>query len=468
MGRAARYLIRQGDGAGGLVLRGAALGLWHYRGAEVVIAGPSETGKTTACLHKLNALLWKYPGAQAVLVRKVRDTIYATVLQTYLRKILREGVTAYGGERPAWFDYGNGSRLWLAGMDDPGKALSSERDFVYVNQAEELAADDWQVLTTRATGRAGHAPYGQVIGDCNPGPPWHWLRNRPSLRLLESRHEDNPLLYNDAGVLTEQGRRTLAVLDALTGVRRERLRLGRWVAAEGTVYAFDPARHVIPRSAVPPAVACLAGVDWGFKNPGVLGVWTTDADGRLYLVREVYRTGQLIDWWVTRARDVRDRHRVEVFVCDPSEPAYIEAFRRAGLHAVAADNAVRPGIDAVESRLAVAADGRPRLFLVADALEERDEVLAGLRKPVCLAQELDVYCWPKAADGRPVKEVPLKENDHGADACRYVCRYLQTRGRGDPAGIRSGGRAETAPAAAGSWGGGIFGGADPRRAPGRW
>jgi hypothetical protein len=32
--------------------------------------------------------------------------------------------------------------------------------------------------------------------------------------------------------------------------------------------------------------------------------------------------------------------------------------------------------------------------------------------------------WPKTADGRPVKEAPVKENDHGCDALRYGVVYL--------------------------------------------
>ncbi len=467
-----RYVIKQGPNAGGPTLRGAALELWRYKGPEVVIAGPSETGKTTSCLHKLNALLWKYQGSQAVLIRKVRDTIYSTVLQTYVRKIIHgTGVEPYGGDRPAWFTYPNGSRLWLAGMDDPGKALSSERDFVYVNQAEELLLDDWQVLTTRATGRAGGAPYGQVIGDCNPGPPYHWIRHRPSIRLLESRHEDNPLLFDDAGGVTEQGRRTLAVLDALTGVRKERLRFGRWVSAEGAVYAFDPRLHVIPPSAVPPARFAFASVDWGLKNPGVLQVWQVDGDGRMYLVFEVYQSGKLIDWWAQQARAARLRYRIECFVCDPSEPAYIQTFIRAGCWSVAGDNRIPPGIQAVEQRLAVQPDGRPRLMLVDGCLAERDEALAEARKPVCTREEFDSYCWPKDVSGRPVKEVPVKENDHGMDGARYAARFLDARGGANPRGILTGGKASV-PGDAGPRGtatsGGPFGGADARRAPDQW
>jgi hypothetical protein len=412
--------------------RGAALQLWRCKSPECVIAGSAETGKTLACCHKLDALLWKYAGAQAVMLRKEYKTLIPTAYQTLRKKVHGPDspITAYGGEKPEWLDYPNGSRLWLAGLDYPGKALSSERDFVYVNQCEELTLTDWGVLCSRATGRAGNSPYPQVMGDCNPGAPTHWIRMRSQegrLVLLESRHEDNPTLWDAARRdWTEQGRLTLAALDALPGVLRDRLRYGRWVAAEGTVYgAWDARVHLIGSEALPARLARVVGaMDWGFTNPGVLQVWLVDGDGRMFLAHEVYRAGRLIEWWADQARQAHQRYHFEAVVCDPSEPAYIAQVCAAGVPARPGDNELLPGIQAVQSRLALAADGRPRLYLLRGALAERDEALAAARKPVCTADEFDVYAYPKGADGKPVKEAPVKVHDHGMDALRYACRYV--------------------------------------------
>jgi phage terminase large subunit len=253
--------------------RGAAVDLWKSRAREIMLSGPAETGKTFACCHKLDALLWKYPGAQAVMVRKTLATLYTTVYQT-LRKVLgpETPVDFYGGDKkPEWLDYPNGSRVYFASMDNAGKALSSERDYIYVNQAEELAIEDWETLTTRCTGRAGNTPYPQIFGDCNPGAPTHWIKGRESLAMLESRHEDNPTLYDDDGNMTEQGRLTIATLDALTGVRYLRLRKGLWAAAEGIWFEdFDPAIHVTDRAEFNPVLSTFLAVDPGVTTGAVL------------------------------------------------------------------------------------------------------------------------------------------------------------------------------------------------------
>lgn len=419
---------------GGFVARGGARELWRCKNHEVMLSGPSETGKTYAALNKLNALLWKYPGSQAAVVRKTRTSIYTSVLRTYKTVIgaaAKGGgspVTFFGGEKPEWADYPNGSRVFFGGMDDPGKVLSSERDFIYVNQAEELTLADWETLTTRCTGRAANAPYSQIFGDCNPGAPTHWILHRDSLTLLESRHEDNPTLFGDDGAITDRGRRTLEILDNLTGTRRQRLRFGRWVQAEGVVYEeWDRAVHLWG-DPLPAFKRYVASVDWGFTNPGVLLVFGIDGDGRMFLVREHYRSGQLIGWWAAKAKDVRAEFRPEAFVCDPAEPSFLEEFRAAGCNAVPGFNAIPPGIQAVKARLSRAADDRPRLYVAKGCLAERDETLASAKQPTSIVEEFDLYVWPKGQDGKPVKEKPVDKDNHGLDALRYAVAYVDRLG----------------------------------------
>jgi len=76
-------------------------------------------------------------------------------------------------------------------MDNPDRVLSSERDFIFVPQAEELTESEWEVLGTRCTGRAAVVANAQIFGDCNPSGTKHWIRTRKSLRLLTATHKDN-------------------------------------------------------------------------------------------------------------------------------------------------------------------------------------------------------------------------------------------------------------------------------------
>lgn len=307
--RAQQHKRRRRSSAGvGVVptFRGAALALQssqtHH---EVCIAGPSETGKTYAALWYLDSLLRAHKNAQAVIVRKVRVTLYGSALQTYQKIIdMRGGVTPYGGKTPEWYDYDNGSRLWVAGMDNPGKALSSERDFVYENQAEELEEADHETLTTRATGRAANAPFAQLIIDCNPGPEDHWIiqrRDAGHLHFIQSKHEDNPTLFDEHGQMTERGRLSMETLDKLTGARYWRLRMGLWVGAEGQHFeAWDEERHVL--KILPPITGdwiIWGGLDYGFGHRFASGVMGLDPAGNTHLMAEYVTRKTLIPDLVT-------------------------------------------------------------------------------------------------------------------------------------------------------------------------
>jgi len=418
---------------------GAALEAQAVRSHEWVLAGPAETGKTFAALWHLHGLLRSTPNARAVLVRKVRADMGGTVLKTWQRVTELRGTApaVYGGAHPEWYGYGNGAQCFVAGMDRPGKVLSGEFDWVYVNQAEELALEDWETLSTRVTGRGAVTPHPMLFGDCNPGPPTHWILSRPALKVLHSRHEDNPTLW-DGGEWTEQGRRTLAILDSLTGVRRERLRFGRWVAAEGVVYEeFDRGTHVVEPFPVPADWRRFRAVDFGYTNPFVCQWWALDPDGRAYLYREVYRAGRLVE---DHARDIRrltGGEPIEATVAD-HDAEDRATLARHGIVTVAARKAVGLGIQAVQARLRKAGDGRPRLFVFRGALAERDESLADARRPVCTAEEFESYSWPKGADGKAVKEEPVKADDHGLDALRYFVMHIDSNAPTAASAVRVG------------------------------
>jgi hypothetical protein len=127
-----------------------------------------------------------------------------------------------------------------------------------------------------------------VWGDCNPGAEDHWIiqrRDAGTLAVLESKHEDNPTLYDAAGALTDQGRRTMATLDALTGVRYQRLRLGRWVGAEGAYYAqLDERLHLCDLRVAPPGWRAWAALDYGFAHPLSFQVGVLDPHGGIVVL----------------------------------------------------------------------------------------------------------------------------------------------------------------------------------------
>lgn len=279
---------------------------WDCHDPTVALFGPAECGKSIIACALLHHIAITNPGVRLVLARKIRETMYSTVLRTFEDKILPEDgicwhsgkqitVRPFGGERAQWYEYSNKSLIFVAGLDKSQKVLSGEFDGILVNQAEELNDEDIEVLETRVTGRAGnikHRPP-QLILEGNPGGQKHPIILRAKqgkLTLFESRHEDNPVLYDpDTGELTEQGERTMHRLDNLTGVRYARLRKGLWAGAEGLYFAeFDSELHGLNEFTYHRRWRTWASMDYGFNHPNVVYFHCEDGDGNQYTFHELW------------------------------------------------------------------------------------------------------------------------------------------------------------------------------------
>lgn len=446
---AAEYHILQlpaGSTSEGFQPYGAVAQLWQCKDHEVILAGPAETGKTRGAIELLDFLLWKHRGSQASMIRKQYSDMPGSCIQTYEKKVLgawnpqfNDGqggfdqsltpVKKYGGEKPQFYSYPNGSRLWIGGLDKPGKVLSSERDFAYINQAEELELADWETIVTRVTGRAGNAPYSQVFADCNPGPRNHWILERErdgGLTLLHSRHEDNPTLYDPlTKELTAQGKITMGVLDSLTGVRYSRLRKGLWVSVEGLIYGeyYDPAFHLIEPFEIPGEWTKYRVVDFGLSHPFVCNWFATDNDGRLYLYRQIYMTGRTVATHAIKIKELSQGEIIKDTICDHDAEDRL-TLKENGIPNIAAKKDVLSGINKVQERLKRQIDGKPRLFIFKNSLVEEDQTLKMDHKPYSTEQELDSYIWANTS-----KEQPVKEYDHGLDTVRYMVVHLDGVGQ---------------------------------------
>lgn len=354
-----------------------------------------------------------------IIIRKRRVDMDSTVLATF-RKLTRTNphVMAYGGEKPIWYDYSSGARLWIAGIDNPGKSLGSEPDIVYVSQAEELYLADWETLTSRANGRAGNLPYGQVLGDANPLNTSHWILERAklgSLQVWNTVHADNPTLYDESGQLTASGVQRLDSLSKLTGVRRKRLYEGLWATAEGVVFDnFSRELHVRTRPDTEMKYWSLA-IDEGYTHPAVILLIGIDSDGRLHVLREFYERGklqaQVVNEAVTlysdrvqRGHEVKRDWRPVVCAVDAAAAGLVADLINSGLPAESCKGRVLDNIAHVQGLLQVAGDGQPRLSI----------------DPSCinLINEFESFVWKKDRDE------PVKENDHAINALWYFCDWL--------------------------------------------
>jgi hypothetical protein len=417
---------------------------WSSRQPEVVTSGPAGTGKSRLWLERLDYQARKYPGMRGLIVRKTRASLTESALVTMERDVLPSGdpmATAQLRRVRTSYDYPNGSTLVVGGLDQASRIMSTEWDTVFVQEATELAEDEWEALNSRL--RSGVLPYQQMTGDCNPDAPHHWIKQRSArgmLTLIETVHEDNPRYFNPDGSMTDAGRDYIAVLDRLSGIRKQRLRQGLWVAAQGAIYElWEPALHVIEPFKIPSDWTRFRTVDFGFVHPFVCQWWALDDDQRLYLYREVFGTYKLVEDWAHLIFALSQNELISATVCDHDaegratlerhlthNAADCDPNRFGGGSTSPADKAnVNEGIDRVAARMKRQKDGKPRLFLFRDARLGADPLLLASHAPTCTEDEIPSYVWDRQSGrlGDRIVQQPRKWQDDGCDAMRYAAGY---------------------------------------------
>lgn len=403
--------------------------LFDDESEEMIAAGPFACGKTFYTTQKLHRRALYVPGEYAI-VRKVKETIKRSVCKTFAKilgydpMISKKGyVKGNGGQNPQSYHYPNGSVIYILGMNHPDGFLSSEFHGVYVNQAEELTYDDWQLLARRS--RNGRIP--QIWGDCNPSHKKHFLAPEvsPEVNRYEMRHKDNPE-YWDRGLKqwTEKGEREISKLKRMTGMRYKRGYLGDWCSAEGAVYEmYDPLRHDVDvqRGDFGADTQWYLSIDYGFTHPTSVGLWATE-NGRHTLFKEIYRTQLTIDDLLAKMDRILNENRVSALsnIFTDHDAEHNERLERAGYGVTLAIKEILPGIDVVKQHLE-----NGTIQFNKNSLIEADPELVG--KPQRVTDELAVYAYPPPDQqkGTERDEYPIDKDNHGCDMTRYFAMGVE-------------------------------------------
>lgn len=403
---------------------GAALDLFKSRSREVLVAGPAGTGKSRACLEKLNLVAMQKP-IRAAIVRKTRKSLTQSAMTTFETKVLPVPNQVRFHEGDQEYRYPSGARIMVAGLDDPEKIGSTEFDMVYVQEATELEEDDWGMLLRGL--RNGVLSYQQIIADCNPSAPEHWLKqrcNRGDTQLLESHHEDNPTLYQ-GGEWTEFGQEYMRTLDTLQGYLYQRLRLGLWVAAQGMYFTeFDPAIHVVKPFEIPADWPRWFAVDYGFSAPFCC-LWFARCpeDRRIYVYRELYGAGLRDEQQAQKILDSTGDEQILLRVLDPSMFNLRTEQQRPSIAAVYASMGVYPPVPGMNNRKQGWAI--VRRALAHDETPTRLQIFEG-RCPNLIRTLPTMVVDPLDPEDVADKVGSSKTEDHAVDALRYgLCAEAQ-------------------------------------------
>lgn len=366
--------------------------------------GPVRSGKTFACLTRFAEFCVSGPPGDLMVLGKTERTIRRNVIGPMKGMFGAQRVRYVQGAGELRFA---GRTIYVVGVNDvraEEKIRGATLAGAYCNELTLFPESAFNQLVDRCS-----VPGAKIFGDTNPDSPFHWLMKHYLSRAdgrdvarWRFRLEDNPVLSPE---YVERLKRLHV------GMWYRRMVLGEWVAAEGAVYdMFDPARHVV--DTLPAMRNYWVGIDYGTTNPTVAVLLGLGDDERLYVVREWRWDSAAKGRRLTDAQLSAEYRRwigtitpLRVFV-DPSAASFITQLYHDGVKGITeADNAVIDGIQDVSTLLAT------------DRLRIHSSCTG-------LIEEMSNYTWDPKAQERG-EDKPLKQNDHGCDALRYVCRGVK-------------------------------------------
>ena len=219
----------------------------------------------------------------------------------------------------------------------------------------------------------------------------------PNYKLVQYRSIDSPYFPK------EEFERVRTTMDRRTFERRY---CGLFTKMEGLVYEdFSQGAHIakeIPQS----FEIVLGGIDWGFTAPAGIVIWGK-YDGRYYLLDEFKQSSYTTPELIEKAKNLKEKWKVNRWYADAAEPDRIKEFNDAGLYVLEGDKSIVTGINKFR---ALIKDDRIRI------------------SPQCKAwiDEVESYHYPEKQDYNDEgEEVPEKHNDHLMDATRYIFSTYQ-------------------------------------------
>jgi phage terminase large subunit len=241
-----------------------------------------------------------------------------------------------------------------------------------------------------------------------------YAKEDPRWFYLESTWRDSPFVKKE---FIEQERKEATKKGTLSTFLQE-VEL-EFRAVQGAVYPlFDRNVHVIKPADVPLELTYYGAIDFGWHTTAflLLGV---DKDQNWYLIDEVYGKEETLDNILPRIKAVIGDKRLVLVVGDSANRDAIEVMGRTyPMVGVNKANDIRGyglGIALVTEKL------KPRAQLI------------GPPKPTLFIgsncnhfiYELEAYRFPEDKPERNPSDIPIKEDDHGPDALRYLFLHLK-------------------------------------------
>jgi hypothetical protein len=145
----------------------------------ILLYGGSRSGKSFIIIRQLILRCLKESGSRALICRFAFNHAKQSLWHDTMPKVLSlcfPGVKPYENKTDWYWEFPNGSQIWLGGLDDKErteKVLGNEYASIFVNEASQVSYNSYTVLLTRLAQNTGLV--NKIYVDCNPPATTHWI-----------------------------------------------------------------------------------------------------------------------------------------------------------------------------------------------------------------------------------------------------------------------------------------------------
>ena len=282
----------------------------------------------------------------------------------------------------------DGNLIEFISVDQPQKIRGRKREFLFINEANELDYEDWQQLVFRTTEK--------IVIDFNPSDFYHWIYDkvitRDDVEFFKTTYLDNKFL--DSSIIDE--------IERLKETDDHYWRiygLGERGISKATIFNYYETDN-IPED----AEFVSFGLDYGYTNDptAMVGVWKRGYD--LYIKEYIYQTmmtGRDIHYKLKEIGVERD-----LIFGDSAEPRLNDELRKMGWNvrpSIKGKDSINAGIDLLK---------RYKIHITKDSHNA--------------IQEFRDYKWKEDKSGK-LTNIPEPKNDHLIDSTRYACYSIMSQ-----------------------------------------
>lgn len=350
-----------------------------------ILQGGTRSGKSYSALQWILVRALSEANIVISVVRKSFPSMRVSIMRDWI-VILKE-LNIWNEER--WsatehiYTFDNGSMVEFMSIDSSEKRKGSARDYLFVDEINELSREDWFQLFIR-TRKKSIIAYNPSFGTNHY--IFNEIQTHPESDLYISTFRDNPYLEKQ---LVEE-------IERLKEINPEYYKiygLGLPGNNVGTIFTIN----LVPR--IPSNAEFVAfGLDYGFTvDPTALvEIWKKDKD--IFIHELIYEKGMVTSDIAKKLSEI-EVGRAEIWA-DSAEPRLNEELYRLGFNV----KPVRKGKDSV--RLGIDLMMQYRLNVTKESINT--------------IKEFGEYVWMVDKNGN-FENIPVDYSNHSIDAIRYVC-----------------------------------------------